>query len=325
MPWEPPTLPDIYAARAVIARYLPRTPLVPTPILSRQLGCEVYLKCEQLNPTGAFKVRGGLNLVSRLSPEERQRGLIAASTGNHGQSIAYAGRLFGVPVIIGAPEGSNPDKVQAMRALGAEVVLHGRDYDEAREWVERTAAAKGYRYVHSGNEPLLIAGVGTISLEILEELPDVDAIIVPVGGGSGASGACIVAKTINPAIQVIGVQSANAPAAYQSWKTRSMVETPTAATFAEGLATRVPFELPQRILWERLDDFVLVSDEALRQAIVLLLETAHLVVEGAGAAATAAAVHLRPQLVGKKVALILSGGNITLTMLRKALTDPSPW
>ncbi len=325
MPWEPPTLQDVYAARAVIARYLPRTPLVPTPILSRQLGCEVYLKCEQLNPTGAFKVRGGLNLVSRLSPEERQRGLIAASTGNHGQSIAYAGRLFGVPVIIGAPEGSNPDKVQAMRELGAEVVLHGRDYDEAREWVERTAAAKGYRYVHSGNEPLLIAGVGTISLEILEELPAVDAIIVPVGGGSGASGACIVAKTINPAIQVIGVQSANAPAAYQSWKTRSMVETPTAATFAEGLATRVPFELPQRILWERLDDFVLVSDEALRQAIVLLLETAHLVVEGAGAAATAAAVHLRPQLAGKKVALILSGGNITLTMLRKALTDPSPW
>lgn len=325
MPLRPPTLHDVYAARTVVARYLHRTPLVPSPVLSRLLGCEVHLKCEQLNPTGAFKVRGGLYLVSRLSPEERRRGLIAASTGNHGQSIAYAGRIFGVPVIIGAPEHNNPDKLNAMRELGAEVVLHGRDYDEAREWVERTAAAEGYRYVHSGNEPLLIAGVGTITLEILEELPDVDAIIVPIGGGSGASGACIVAKTVNPAIQVIGVQSANAPAAYQSWKARRMIAHPTAETFAEGLATRVPFELPQRILWEHLDDFVLVSDEELRQAIVLLLEAAHLVVEGAGAASTAAAFRMRTRLVGKKVALILSGGNITLATLRKALADPTPW
>ncbi len=321
----PPTIHDVYTARTVVARYLQRTPLVHAPLLSRRLGCEVYLKCEQLNPTGAFKVRGGLNLVSQLNPDEKRRGLIAASTGNHGQSIAYAGRIFRVPVIIGASVGSNPDKVQAMRDLGAEVVLHGRDFDEAREWVEHTAATEGYRYVHSGNEPLLIAGVGTISLEILEDLPDVDAIIVPVGGGSGASGHCIVAKSINPAIQVIGVQSENAPAAYRSWKERRMIEMPSARTFAEGLATRVPFELPQRILWERLDDFILVSDEELRQAIVLLLEAAHQLVEGAGAASTAAAIRLRERLAGKKVVLILSGGNITLEMLRKALVDPTPW
>ncbi len=324
-PLRPPTLHDVYTARRIIAGYLTPTPLLHSPVLSAQLNCDVYLKCEQLNPTGAFKVRGGLTLVSRLSAEEKQRGLITASTGNHGQSIAYAGRTFGVPVIIGTPVGSNPDKVTAMRALGAQVVLQGKDYDEARAWVEATAAAEGYRYVHSGNEPLLIAGVGTVTLEILETLPDVDVIIVPVGGGSGASGACLVAKTINPAIQVIGVQSANAPAAYRSWKARAMVEMPSANTFADGLATRVAFDLPQRILWEHLDDFILVSDEELRQAIIRVLESAHLVVEGAGAASTAAAFRLRERLAGKKVALILSGGNITLGKLRAALVDPTPW
>ncbi len=325
MPLLPPTLHDVYAARRIIAGYLTPTPLLHSPVLSAQLNCDVYLKCEQFNPTGAFKVRGGLTLVSRLSAQEKQRGLITASTGNHGQSIAYAARIFGVPAIIGAPVGSNPDKVTAMRALGAQVVLQGKDYDEARAWVEATAAAEGYRYVHSGNEPLLIAGVGTVSLEILEALPDVDVIIVPVGGGSGASGTCLVTKTINPAIQVIGVQSANAPAAYRSWKARAMVEMPSANTFADGLATRVPFELPQRILWEHLHDFILVSDEELRQAIIRVLESAHLVVEGAGAASTAAAFRLRERLAGKKVALILSGGNITLAKLRAALVDPTPW
>ncbi len=324
-PLVPPTLIDVYAAKHWLAPYLPPTPLLPSPVLSRQLGCTIYLKCELLNPTGAFKVRGGVNLVSQLSPEERQRGLITASTGNHGQSIAYAARLFGVPAIVGAPVGSNPDKVEAMRALGAEVVLQGRDYDDARAWVERTAAAEGYRYVHSANEPLLIAGVGTISLEILDALPSVDVIIVPIGGGSGASGQCIVAKTINPKIQVIGVQSANAPAAYRSWHARAMVEMPSANTFADGLATRVPFELTQRILWDLLDDFILVTEEDLRQAIILVLEAAHLVVEGAGAASTAAALRLRERLVGKTVVLILSGGNITLARLRAALTDPTPW
>jgi len=316
---------DVYAARRIIAAYLSPTPLLPSATLSAQLGCDVYLKCEQFNPTGAFKVRGGLNLVSRLSPQEKARGLITASTGNHGQSIAYAARIFGVPVIIGAPVGSNPDKINAMRALGAQVVLHGKDYDEARAWVEATAAAKGYRYVHSANEPFLIAGVGTVTLEILEALPDVEVIIAPVGGGSSASGACIVAKTISPAIQVIGVQSANAPAAYRSWKARGMIEMPSANTFADGLATRVPFELTQHILWNLLDDFILVSDEELRQAIILVLEKAHLVVEGAGAASTAAALRLREWLAGKKVALILSGGNITLATLRAALVDPAPW
>ena len=159
-----------------------------------------------------------MNLVSQLSQEERERGLIAASTGNHGQSLAYAGRLFGVRVTICVPEGANPAKVGSIRALGAEIVEHGRDFDEAREHCERLAAEHGLRYVHSGDEPHLIAGVGTHTLEILEDEPEIDVVVVPIGGGSGAAGACIVAKALRPSCEVIGVQAEAAPAAYRSWR-----------------------------------------------------------------------------------------------------------
>lgn len=316
--WDP-TIADVYRARAVVSRFLRPTPLLKPPALGEALGCEAWLKCENLQPIGAFKVRGGLNLVSRLTPEERERGVITASTGNHGQSIAFAARAFGVKAVIAAPEGANPYKVQAMRRLGAEVVLRGRDFDEAREWVEEEARRRGYRYVHSMNEPLLIAGVATAYLEILEEVPDLDCIIVPVGGGSGAAGACIVAKSLNPAIRVIGVQAERAPAVYLSWKEGRLLETPGCDTFAEGLATRVAFELPVRIMRRYLDDMVLVSEEEMKEAIVLLLETAHQLAEGAGAAATAAALKMRDRLAGKRVALMLSGGNITLDTLRHIL------
>jgi len=192
-------------------------------------------------------VRGGINLVSQLSDEERRRGVIAASTGNHGQSVAYAARLFGVQATIVVPEDANPGKVEAMRGLGAKIVFHGRDFDQARQHCEALAAQRGYRYIHSGNEPLLIAGVATETLEVLEDQPDIEVIIVPIGGGSGAAGACIAAKAINPAIQVIGVQAEKAPAAYRSWKERRLVEA-RMETAAEGLATRTAFALPQSIL-----------------------------------------------------------------------------
>ncbi len=314
-----PTLMDVYRARRIIDAHLKPTPLLHSAALSRILGCQAYVKCENVQPVGAFKVRGGINLISSLTAEERHRGVITASTGNHGQSVAYAARLFGVRAIIGAPEGSNPYKVQAMRDLGAEVVLVGRDFDEARLWVESEAQEKGYRYIHSANEPLLIAGVATVSLEVMEELPDVDVIIVPVGGGSGVSGHLITAKAINPRVQVIGVQSEGAPAVYRSWRERRKVETPSIATFAEGLATRVPFDLTLSIIDRLADDMVLVSDDELRRAIVLLLETTHQLAEGAGAAATAAAYKLRNRLAGKRVVLILSGGNLTIEQLRRCL------
>jgi len=261
-------------------------------------------------------VRGGVNLISQLSADEQRRGVIAASTGNHGQSIAYAAQLFGVRAIICVPERANPVKVDSMQDLGAEIIVHGRDYDDAREYCERLAADEGYRYIHSGNEPLLISGVATATLEILEEQPDVDVIIVPIGGGSGAAGACIVADAIRPQIQVIGVQSEAAPAAYRSWQTRQLV-VDRMGTYAEGLATRTAFELPQRILWEHLDDFILVSDDEIRQAQRTMIEKTRNLVEAAGASPLAAALKITERLTGKRVAMICSGGNVSPEQLRE--------
>jgi len=318
---EPITLNDVYKARRVVSKHLPRTPLIRSPTLSTRLGFEAYVKCENLQPTGAFKVRGGVYLVSRLSEDERVRGVITASTGNHGQSIAYAASLFGAKAIIGMPKNSNPNKVEAIKNLGASIEFHGSDFDEARLWVENEAKRKGYRYIHSANEPLLIAGVGTLYLEITEDLPDVEAILVPIGGGSGAAAACIVAKSINPEVKVIGVQAEKAPSVYLSWKNKKFVETKSAETFAEGLATRVPFGLTLGIINKLIDDIVLVSEEEMKKAILTLLETTHQLAEGAGAASTAAAFKIRKKLQGRKVALVLTGGNLTLQTLKNIFKD----
>jgi threonine dehydratase len=314
---EPPAFHDMLAARRVIRRHLEPTPLRAYPNLSRLVGAEVWVKHENFQPTGAFKVRGGINLISRLSQEERERGVIAASTGNHGQSIAYAARLFDVEAIICAPARANPVKVEGMRDLGAEVVLEGPTYDEARTHCEELAARHGYRYVHSGNEPLLIAGVGTIALEMLEE-QQLDVLVVPVGGGSGASAACIVANAIDPRIEVIGVQSRQSPAAYESWRQGELVEAPN-RTVAEGLSTGTAFELPQRILRERLDDLVMVDDSQILAAVRTMVEKTRTMVEPAGAAPLAAALQLRTRLAGKRVGLVCSGGNISPDQLGQVL------
>jgi len=311
-----PTLRDVLRARRVLRRYLSPSPLIRYPALDALVGAEIYVKHENYQPIGAFKVRGGIYLMSQLSDAERRRGVIAASTGNHGQSVAYAAQLFGVHAIVGVPEGANPGKVESMRNLGAEVLFHGADFDAAREHVEVLAAERGYRYINSGDEPLLIAGVGTLALEILEEAPEIDTIIVPVGGGSGASAAGIVAKTIDPSIRVIGVQAEGAPAAWRTWSERRPIETATVATFAEGLATRSTFAYPRAIMRELLDDFLLVSDTQLEEAIRLYLEKAHTLAEGAGAAPLAAALQLCDQLAGRRVALVLSGGNLSIDQLR---------
>jgi len=294
---------------------------VNSPSLSRRLGFEAYVKCENLQHIGAFKVRGGVHLVSRLSEEEKRRGVITASTGNHGQSIAYAASLFGVKAIVAVPENSNPNKVAAIKNLGAHVEFRGSDFDGARLWVEEEARRKGYRYIHSANEPLLIAGVGTLYLEIMENLPDVEAILVPIGGGSGAAAACIVAKSINPEVKVIGVQAKKAPSVYLSWKNKKFIETKSAETFADGLATRVPFKLTLGIINKMIDDIVLVSEEEMKKAILTLLETTHQLAEGAGAASTAAAFKIKNKLQGRKVALVLTGGNLTLQNLQSIFKD----
>ena len=316
-----PTFLDVFHAQRVIGSYLPPTPLHNYPALDQLLGARVYVKHENYQPIGAFKVRGGINLMSRLSADERERGVITASTGNHGQSIAYAAKLFGVRAIIVAPEGANPVKVEAMESHGAEIIFHGQDFDVAKAHCEKIAQEQGLRYISSGDEPYLIAGVGTYNLEILEEQPDVEMIFVPVGGGSGAAGACLVAKTINPDIQVIGVQASAAPAAYLTWKNRKHT-TAQMGTEAEGLATRAPFMLPQQILWQHLDDFVLVGEEAMRQAVKLYLEKAKTLAELAGAAPLAAVLQLKERVQDKTIALILSGGNISPEKLQHCLTIP---
>jgi threonine dehydratase len=309
-----PDLADVLAARVRIAPYLGPTPLYRYPALDALAGAQVWVKHENHQPVGAFKVRGGVNLVGQLSADERNRGVITASTGNHGQSVAYASNLFGVRAIVCMPERANPVKVESMRALGAEVVFRGQDFDDAREYCEKQAAEHGYRYVHSGNEPMLIAGVGTYTLELLESQPDIEVIVVPIGGGSGAAGACTVAKAVRSSIEVVGVQSQAAPAAYRSWQARALV-TDATSTFAEGLATRTAFELPQQILWRLLDDFVLVSDEALGAATRTMIEKTRNLVEPAGAAALAAVLADPGRFAGRKVAIICSGGNISPAQL----------
>jgi threonine dehydratase len=319
-----PTFTDVLRARRIVSRYLPRTPLLPSLSLSRLLGCQLYLKFENHQPIGAFKVRGGLNLVSALGTAERAQGVITASTGNHGQSIAYAARNFGVRAVIVMPEEANPDKVESMVNLGAEIVFFGQDFEEARLKAEQMAHDQSMYYVHPANEPLLIAGVGTYGLEIVEDLPDVQTIIVPVGAGSGICGTAIVAKSIHSQIRIIGVQAEKAPSVYLSWKERRMVDTPSCETFAEGLATRTAFELPLSIMQELVDEIVLVSEDELKHAIVLLLEKVHTVAEGAGAASTAAAIKLKHCLQGQTVACVLSGGNLPVSTLQHILAETRP-
>lgn len=314
---DAPTYADVTAAAQVVHAYLKPTPLYEWPALSRLLGCRYLLKHENHTPTTAFKVRGGIYLVSRLSDEQKRRGIIGCTTGNHGQSLAYAARLFGVRCALVVPVNANPDKVAAMRSLGAELIEHGHDFDEARVHCESICRQEGLRYVHSANEPDLIAGVGTYALEIFDELPQPDVILVPVGLGSGICGTALVAAARNAATRVIGVQSELAPAVTLSWRQGRPIETDTPGTFAEGMATRMPAEMTLAIMRRYVHDMVLVSDDELRESIRVLLRLTHNLAEGAGAASTAAAFRLREQLAGKTVVGVLSGGNLDLRELAR--------
>ena len=314
-----PTFHDILRAQKTIRPYLAPTPLHHYPMLDTLLDAEVYVKHENYQPIGAFKVRGGINLMAHLPAEIRQRGVVTASTGNHGQSIAYAAQQFGVRAVIVVPEGANPVKVEAMRSYGAEVLFHGADFEASKRHCVTLEREAGLYFVNSGNEPLLIAGVGTHTLEILEEQPDIDILFVPLGGGSGAAGACLAAKAMSDKIKVIAVQAAGAPAAYLTWQARAPRTAPI-QTFAGGLATGEPFMMPQEVIWDRLDDFILVDDDDMRIAVRHYLEKAKTLAEPAGAAPLAAALKIREQLQGKKIALILSGGNISPAELSQCLT-----
>jgi threonine dehydratase len=311
-------LTDVLAARRAVYRTLRPTPLLRHPLLNEETGLDLYVKHENHNPTNAFKVRGGLNLIGSLNADER-RGVVTATTGNHGQSIALACQREGVPCTIAVPEGNNPEKNAAMRAYGAEVIEVGRDFDSAREHVERLQRERGLRYVHSANEPLLIAGVATYAWEIFEDLPDADAILVPVGGGSGACGCALVRTWVGSRAKVIGIQAAGADAFARSWRTGTRVAGDRVATFAEGMATRVTFDLTFDILKRHLDDVVTLTEDELMEGVRLALRATHNLAEGAGAASLAAAIRLRDTLRGKRVVCVMSGGNIDRATLARVI------
>lgn len=318
MKMERPTFKDILEARSIIKNYLCRTPLYSYPLLNKLLDAEVYVKHENHTPICAFKVRGGINLIYHLTREQKERGVVTASTGNHALSVAYASSIFGVQATIVMPEKSNPTKVNAVRSLGANIVFFGRIFDEANDYAEKLAAENQARFIHAVNEPHLISGVGTYALEILEECPSLDIIIVPVGGGSGASGCCIVKEAVNPKVQVIAVQAEKAPAGYLSWKAKKIVKDKM-ETAAEGLATETGFELTQGILQDFLTDFILVSDEEMVQAILIYMELIRNLAEEAGSSPLAAALKIKERLKGKKVALVLTGSNISMDRLKQIL------
>ncbi len=314
-----PTLNDVYVARERISPYLPRTPLLRHPLLDEETGLSIWVKHENHNPTCAFKVRGGLNLVGAMSFEERAKGIVTASTGNHGQSIAMASRIHGVPCTVFVPAGNNPEKNAAMRAYGATLEEGGKDFDEARERCERRAAETGARYVHSANEPLLIAGVGTYALEVFEDMPNADVVFVPLGGGSGACGFITVRNALGSRAKIIGVGAAKADAVYRSWKGPQRVVGQSADTFAEGIATRVTFDLTFGIFKEYLDDFILLTEDELAGGVRLALRATHNLAEGAGSAAIAAAYQRRDELAGLRVVCVMSGGNIDQAKLKMVL------
>lgn len=311
---------DVMQARPKVDAVLKPTPLFEWPGLCERVETRLLLKHENHQPVGAFKVRGGVNLVGSLSESELSGGLLGCSTGNHGQSLAYAARHFGTRCTIVVPEGNNPDKTRAMQLLGAEVVEHGRDFDAAREYLESTLQPeRGGRYVHSANEPLLIAGVGTMALEIFDECPEPDVIFVPIGLGSGVCGTGIVAKALRPQTKIIGVQAEQANAVAESWRAKRLITKDRSDTWAEGLATRVPAQMTLEIMWQVMDDVVTVSEDELRRACWWILQDTHNLAEGAGAATLAAAYKMKDQLRGQTVAAILSGGNLDLAELPAVL------
>ena len=313
-----PTLNDIQAAHKRIERHVTRTPLHRYRTLENLINAEVYVKHENHQPLGAFKMRGGVNHLMKMSSEQKKKGVVTASSGNHGQSIAYAAKLHEIEAVIIVPENANPGKVASMKSLGADVRFYGKDFDESRSEVERLSKEEGYTYIHSANTPDLIEGVGTYTLEILEDLPTTDVIVVPVGAGSGACGTAIAAKSINPKIEVIGVQSNAAPAAYLSWKSGDLQSNPN-NTIAEGLGTALGFSYTIEIMRDLMDDFILVSDEELESAVLLLLEHTHNLAEHAGAASLAGALKIKDRLVDKRVVLIMSGGNLSMQHLRNII------
>lgn len=310
---------DVLAARRAMGDGLDPSPCAATRSLGRIAGCELTLKLENLQRTGSFKARGALHKLLLLTPEERARGVIAASAGNHAQGVAYhAGRL-GIAATIVMPRGTPLVKASATRELGAEVVLHGGGYDEAAAEAARLAAETSAVPIHAFDDEAIVLGQGTCGLEILEQVPDVEDIVVPVGGGGLIAGIALAVKTIRPDVRVFGVESASAPSLREALRVGAPVTLPPTPTIADGINVRrvgdVPFALAKRYV----DDVVTVTDEEVASAVLLLLERAKTVAEGAGAVALAALVNERLPTRGRRVVAVITGGNIDVNLLSRII------
>lgn len=303
----PINLHEMYKARKIISEFMKPSPLIKYDSLSNQLGFEAYIKHENQNITGSFKIRGGINIMSHLK-ERQVSGVVTFSTGNHGLSVAASAKLFNLPSIVVVPVGANPTKIDLIKRAGAEVIEAGRNFDEASEVVFEINKTKGYYYIHPANEPLLVNGVGTEFLEILDEIPDLDAIILPLGGGSEVASAVVALKSIAPHVSIYAVQAELSCAAYQSW-CRNEIVSSSNHTFAGGFATGTAYKTTFDLYRDKLDDFILLSEEEIVQGIALAAFHTKNIVEGAGSSTIMAAAKLREELAGKKVVLQFSGAN----------------
>jgi threonine dehydratase len=312
---------EIFKARRIVEQVLSRTHLTYYKRLSDELKAGIYVKHENHLPTNSFKVRGAVNFMAHASPEVEKRGIIVATRGNHGLAVAWAAQERGIFCNAVVPENNNPDINAEILSYGAQLIEHGNDFYEAQDYCEELAENTGMFHLRQGNEPALINGIATMGLEIFEELPDVDVILMPIGGGTGGSALAKVIEAINPKVELIGVQAELMPSFYESWRKGKRVVVHSADTVAEGLAARSVFEVPYLILKDRIKDVILLSEEELLGGVVTALRYTQNLAEVAGAATLAAAFKMRERLAGKKVVAVMTGGNLNLGRLNQVLTD----
>lgn len=313
------TLDDVRKARQALEGHVRPTPLFHSHNMSTQLGLPIYFKAENLQRAGSFKVRGAFYKLSSLTAEEKERGVVAASAGNHAQGVALAAQTLGISSTICMPEGAPITKVEATLAYGAQVVLHGQTYDDAYQRALELQKEHGYTFIHGFDDPYTIAGQGTLALEILEELPDVATVFVPIGGGGLISGVALALKALKPDVRVVGVQAAGAPAIYLSQQKGELVCTDSVRTIADGIAIKRPGTLNWALIKQFVDEVVLVDEEEIAQSILVLLERAKLMVEGAGAVGLAALLGGKASNVTGPVCVVLSGGNIDVNVMSRII------
>jgi len=319
MPFREVTLNDIREAHQRIKPLIIWTPLVESQQLSDSIGAQLVLKLESLQVTGSFKARGAANKLTSLSSHERERGVITVSSGNHGRAVAYVARELGIHAVICLSEAVPPSKVEEIQALDAEVLICGRTYDEAAEGAQRIQRERGLTMVHPFDDPTIIAGQGTVGLELMEDIPQLDTVIVPLSGGGLISGIALALKSMNPSIQVIGVTMERGPAMYQSLRAGKIVEVDEEPTLADALAGGIGFDNAYTFLMVQryVDDTLLVSEDEIAGAMAFALEKHRLIIEGGGAVGIASILYGKIKELGERVAVVVSGGNVELTTLFK--------